>query len=94
MIDYKDLDLTTIKPVTVRKYDNQSKSVITYYNFECGFDIETSSTFIEDDKVAFMYMWTFGICDKIVYGRTWEQFLELCKTLQEHFNLSETNIPF
>lgn len=66
----------------------------TYINLECGFDIETTSTYIQDEKVAFMYEWTFGMKDKnfICYGRTWEQFIELCEKLQRHFELGEDRI--
>lgn len=92
MIDYRLLDLNTIELETVNKYDNQSKTVTTYYNIECGFDIETTSTYVNGEKQAFLYEWTFGIKDTIVYGRTWEQFIELCFRLKEHFHLSSDRI--
>lgn len=66
-----------------------------YLNIECGFDIETTSTYIQGEKVAFMYEWTFGIKDKnfICYGRTWEQFLELCNKLKDYYQLDKnTNL--
>lgn len=66
-----------------------------YINLECGFDIETTSfTLLDETKTAFMYEWTFGIKDKqhICYGRTWKEFKNLCKTLQQVFNLSEEKI--
>lgn len=65
---------------------------IEYINLECGFDIETTSTYTsEGKKFAFMYVWTFGLKDEnyIIHGRTWEEFISLCEDLQEHFNLSE-----
>lgn len=86
MVTYDKLDYTKIEYDTIRT--NKKK---TYINLECGFDIETTSTYIQDEKVAFMYEWTFGIKDKnfICYGRTWEQFIELCEKLQRHFGLGE-----
>ena len=38
-----------------------------------------------------MYEWTFGIEDFICYGRYWSEFLELCETLQQHFNTDSGN---
>lgn len=92
MFDYQDLDLDTIEFNTVKKFDNHTETVKTYYNIECGFDIETSSFMEGNNKVAFMYVWTFGIKDTIVYGRTWEQFIELCEKLQDYLKLNEDNI--
>ena len=65
---------------------------IEYINLECGFDIETTSTYTsEGKKFAFMYVWTFGLKDEryIIHGRTWEEFISLCEDLQDHFKLSE-----
>lgn len=67
----------------------------SYINLECGFDIETTSFAISEEvKAGFMYEWTFGIQDKehICYGRTWEEFVTLCRTLQQVFELSESKI--
>lgn len=86
---YKDIDLSKIEYKTVKK------KKVTYLNLECGFDIETTSTLLENgEKVAFMYEWTFGIGDgdNIVYGRTWEQFIELCEKLHEYFELNEERV--
>lgn len=86
---YNELDFSTIEYKTVKK------KKITYLNIECGFDIETTSTLLEnDEKVAFMYEWTFGIQDEsfICYGRTWEQFIELCQKLHDYFELSEERV--
>lgn len=63
---------------------------LEYINMPCAFDIETTSTYINNEqKQSFMYVWAFGINNTVVYGRTWQEFLELCRTLQKHFNLSE-----
>ena len=77
------------------EYTTIKKKKITYLNLECGFDIETTSTLLENgEKVAFMYEWTFGIKDgeHICYGRTWEQLLELCQKLHNYFELSDERI--
>ena len=30
---------------------------VYYYNVPCAFDIETTSTIVQDEKYAFMYIW-------------------------------------
>ena len=88
MIWYEDINLDSIEFETINKFDNHTKSVITYYNIESGLDIETSSIIINDEKVAFMYIWAFGIKDVIVYGRTWEQLKEFYNYLADYLELS------
>lgn len=78
--------------LTYKTYKTQGKQPISYVNIECAFDIETTSTQSgSGESVAFMYAWCLGIKDSnhLFYGRTWEEFLELCRALQEHFNLDE-----
>lgn len=78
--------------LTYKTYKTQGKQPISYVNIECAFDIETTSTQSgTGESVAFMYAWCVGIKDSnhLFYGRTWEEFLELCRALQEHFNLDE-----
>lgn len=91
MKPYQSLRLKDVKPDKVSVYDNHQKTTIEYLNIESSFDIETTSTLQEKDvKFAFMYVWTFGICDKehIYYGRTWQEFIDFCKTLQRYYKLS------
>ena len=56
---------------------------LEYFNLPCAFDIETTSTLQDDAKIAFMYEWTFGIGNDIVYGRYWQEFFELLEILTE-----------
>lgn len=98
MKQYQDFDLEELNNINidiVSKFDNHSKTVKKYFNIECAFDIETSSVMLENEqKFAFMYEWTFGIKDKnfICYGRTWEEFKDLCRQLQEYFLLDSEHI--
>lgn len=98
MKQYQDFDLEELNNINigiVSKFDNHSKTVKKYFNVECAFDIETSSVMLENEqKFAFMYEWTFGIKDKnfICYGRTWEEFKDLCRQLQEYFLLDSEHI--
>lgn len=54
-----------------------------------AFDIETTSTYINDEKTAFMYIWMFGIGEDVYYGRTWDEFKEVMDELSSQLNLNE-----
>lgn len=71
------------------------------------FDIETTTyqmSIIDDEPQynAFMYQWQFCIDDKVIMGRTWEEFLDLLELLRKHLGLSHNhyfviyvhNLPF
>lgn len=62
---------------------------VAYYNIAASFDIETSSfTDSDEEKVAIMYEWTFGINGLCIIGRTWTDFLLLCERLAAYLDLS------
>ena len=69
-----------------------TKTALKYFNVPCSFDIETTSFFRstgnEDDKIAIMYVWTFGIFGAVIVGRTWEQFVEMLKTISRELDLN------
>lgn len=76
---------------TYKKYNYHTKTSVEYLNLESGFDIETTSTYANGDKFAFMYLWGLGIgenADFLVYGRTWEEFQELINFISNELNLS------
>ena len=71
--------------------DNKS---ILWYNVPCSFDIETSSFYQDgivapENKRAIMYIWQFGICDLVTYGRTWDEFKTFVSVLTELLDLDE-----
>ena len=70
---------------TVYKYDRQLKSMVKYYNIASSFDIETTSTYSDGDKVACVYLWCLNIDGIIYQGRTLEEFTSLL------FNISKQN---
>lgn len=57
-------------------------------NEAVSFDIETSSTYYNDKKIAFMYVWMVDIFDKTIVGRTWMEFVDTMNLISKHFNLS------
>lgn len=57
-------------------------------NEPVSFDIEvTSMRTIQDEKVAFMYVWMLDIFDKTIIGRTWTEFLETLSAITNYFQL-------
>lgn len=80
-------NLPIIKPIS------STNSKKKYYNIPFAFDTETTSTYVNGEKFAFMYVWMFGYKynekDYIYYGRTWEELLELLTILQDRYHLNE-----
>lgn len=77
------------------KCDTVYKYPKSYYNISASFDIE--STTIEPPKIeneylytpyAFMYHWQLCIKDKVVFGRTWEEFQLFIKRLRRALRLN------
>lgn len=69
---------------------NSKRKKVKYLDLSLSFDTETTSTMttnVPREKFAFMYVWQFGIDGYYCYGRTWEQFLELCSHIQKQLDL-------
>lgn len=60
-----------------------------YLNIPVSFDIETSSWYNDQgEKCACMYIWQFGIDGIVIYGRTWDEFLDMLNQLVDYLDLS------
>ena len=81
--------LSNAKFITIK----ENKEDVQYLDLSLSFDTETTSTYIEPNgikrKFAFMYVWQFGIDGYYCYGRTWEEFIHLCKFIQSSLNLND-----
>ena len=81
--------LSNAKFITIK----EQKEDVQYLDLSLSFDTETTSTYIEPngikEKFAFMYVWQFGIDGYYCYGRTWEEFIHLCKFIQSSLNLND-----
>lgn len=72
------------------------KQTIEYINVAAAFDIESTTIETEKDSngkyitspFAFMYHWQLCIKDKVVFGRTWEEFQTFLKCVRFHMDLS------
>lgn len=89
MKNYTNVDDVYLSQFEIKEIKTNKK--VTYLNIESAFDIETTSYINEGEKSAFMYIWMFGLGlgKEIFYGRTWEEFLDLCERLQHYFGLNE-----
>ena len=81
--------LSNAKFITIK----ENKEDVQYLDLSLSFDTETTSTYIEPngikEKFAFMYVWQFGIDGYYCYGRTWGEFIQLCKFIQSSLNLND-----
>jgi hypothetical protein len=63
---------------------------ISFYNIPASFDIETTSIFSgQQEKLAWMYEWTFGIDGIVTYGRTWSEFEDFYYSVSQILELSK-----
>lgn len=72
------------------KYDRYTRQTIAYYNIPCAFDIETTSTYSQNNKIAFPYEYTIAIKDNACYCRTMQDFQKIIYDIQLWFMTSPT----
>lgn len=103
MVRYDRNLLTQFKDVRVKwEYDRVKRCMVGYYDIAVGFDIETTSTYHNGDKIAFMYAWSMAIDKVAFYGRTMNELLECLKDIRTYFELGDClrlpvyvhNLPF
>ncbi|MGL4997975.1 MAG: DNA polymerase [Cetobacterium sp.] len=67
--EYNEFKVVPHKIIKKQRTDTQ------YVNLVNSFDIETTSTIVKGQKVAFMYLWGVSInSTDFYYGRTWDEF--------------------
>lgn len=84
----KDFDFNKIREIsyaTIKK----GKYSKTYYKLYCGFDIETYTD--QKTTYGFMYIWSFSIDKIVIYGKTWEEFIDFINGLCKHMKTVENN---
>lgn len=72
----------------IDEFEIKRKNKIEYYNIPASFDIETTSFVDNNEPLATMYGWTFGLNGKVILGRTWREFTIMCKQLVKLLDLS------
>jgi len=95
MIHYTELEDVKKQPVFRNKrgtysnviytFDIETTSLFLHDNGEWGiFDYTKSAEYYNGRPcAAFMYIWMFGIEDKVYYGRTWEEFVSVLKKISD-----------
>lgn len=81
---YEVLDNTEFELININKKEG------SVYNTAVAFDIETTS-FIDTqgEKVAIMYVWQMAIDDKVIIGRTWQEFVECIDIISKYLYLND-----
>lgn len=77
-------DLLDACVITTRNVRKERKTGLHLWNVPCAFDIETTSTMDENgNEFATMWVWQFSANGVAVYGRTWEEWLQLLHDMKE-----------
>lgn len=85
-INYDKLDEILLSGKFVKE---NRKSKVEYLDLSVSFDTETTSTKVNDQKIAFTYFWQFGFTDEFYcYGRTWIEFRTLLNYISSRLELS------
>lgn len=79
-----------IEMINTYSWNTVSKRKIKYYNVPTSFDIETSSFYIDNEKCAIMYEWTYSFNGFVVIGRTWGEFINMIDRICETLNVNDT----
>lgn len=64
---------------------------VNFYNVPAAFDLEASSFIVNDERMACMYIWQFGMNGYVTYGRTWNEFERFFKLLPKVFTIDANN---
>ena len=83
---YSPADVNMILDTIWDKCSFVGNGKIKYLNIPISVDLETSSFYdVNGDKTAIMYVWMIGIMGYVILGRTWDEYLQVCKTITEGF---------
>lgn len=97
MIYYKDYDfkksigsIITNKKVIVYNdifsFDIETSSIFQKDKEVIAYDYAFNSEYYNDfEKKGYMYIWQFGIEKDVIFGRTWEEFIEFIELLHKNY---------
>ncbi len=75
----------------VQSKKKEADEVIYYLNTPLSYDIETTSSIINGEKMAWMYIWQMEIEGITFYGRTWDEWSDCLKQLEQILRLDSTH---
>ena len=90
MINIHELDYSLIADRFNNAKVIKTNKKLSFYNLATSFDIETTSTQQQGEKIAFMYIWQFAFEDLVIYGRTWDEYQEFTANLVKIGKLNKT----
>lgn len=82
---------TNINDLLIEDFDTFMSRKVSLINLACAFDIESTSTYVNGEKNAFMYAFVLGVNGQCVLGRTWQDFKNYLQILQDFYN-TEYNV--
>ena len=77
---FKDFDINTLVFKPAPRKPGQ-KGEVKFSDCICSFDIET--TRLKDREQSVMYVWQFAIEERVIMGRTWEEFKDFLSMLKQ-----------
>lgn len=93
---YTEIPYTQIM-MDAKESKKRGRYAVSYLEIPCAFDIETTNIYRRtkagkiDGKhrpYAFMYHWQFCIGYRVVFGRTWDEFIKMLRAIEQNMNLS------
>lgn len=75
----------------VRSKKKEADEDIYYFNTPLSYDIETTSSIINDQKIAWMYIWQMEIEGITFFGRTWDEWSDCLIKLADILKLDATH---
>lgn len=70
----------------------RGKRARSYINAITAFDIETSRITVDNDDQSIMYVWQWAIENDVIMGRTWEQFSDFVRRVNEVCNINNCHL--
>lgn len=89
-VKYYNIPVTFDIETTSAYRDNLDGSIISAKDFAVYKETHTNYDKDRYEKCAFMYCWQISIDDKIMFGRTWKEYITFLEKVKEVFKLGST----
>lgn len=94
---YTEIPFTRIM-LESKESKKRGRYAVSYLEIPCAFDIETTNIYkrtssgkIDSNQrpYAFMYHWQFCIGYRVIFGRTWDDFIKMLRAIEKNMNLGK-----
>ena len=72
-----------------KSYKGRGSRRVTYYDMPMTYDSETTSTYLHNEKAAWVYGWSMCVGNVCIIGRSWQDLLTVCEAVSDHFHLTD-----